>query len=87
MQQEDKTKPEKDTIIVNTREHNWERKEISFQEVVTLAFGAYNDNPQVVYTVGYSRGEPPKHEGTLIKGQSVKVKKGMVFDVTVTDKS
>lgn len=75
------------TIIVNTREKVWNKKEISYEEVIILAFGSYSENENITYAVTYSRGEEPKHEGSLVKGMSVKVKKGMVFNVTPTDKS
>jgi hypothetical protein len=75
------------TIIVNTRPHEWEKKEISYEEVVTLAFGSYSHDEGVVYTVTYSKGEEPHKEGSLVKGQSVKVKDGMIFNVTQTNKS
>jgi hypothetical protein len=75
------------TIIVNAREVIWSKKEISYQEVVEIAFGSYSDNPLITYTVSYSRGDEDKKEGTLVKGASVKVKKGMIFNVTKTDRS
>jgi hypothetical protein len=75
------------TIIVNTREKKWDKKEISYKEVVVLAFGSYSDDPNVVYTVTYSKGERPHQEGSLVKGESVKVKDGMIFNVTQTNKS
>ena len=75
------------TIIVNTREKKWNKKEISYKEVVVLAFGSYSDDPNVVYTVTYSKGERPHQEGSLVKGESVKVKDGMIFNVTQTNKS
>ena len=83
---EDKTKKEF-TIIVNTREKEWDKKEISYSEVVVLAFGSYSDDPNVVYTVTYSKAEKPKHEGSLVKGEGVKVKNGMIFNVSQTNKS
>jgi len=82
---EDKDK--KVTIIVNTRPKSWSEEEISYKQVVELAFGTYSDDPNVVYTVTFSKGHDPKHEGSLVKGQSVKVKEGMIFNVTRTDKS
>ena len=75
------------TIIVNTREKEWAEKKISYEQVVTLAFGSYSTDPNVVYTVTYTKGEEPKHEGSLVKGQSEPVKNGMVFNVTQTNKS
>lgn len=74
------------TIIVNTRPKIWKEKRISYEEVVILAFGSYSEDPNIVYTVTYSKGED-RHEGSLVKGESVKVKDGMIFNVTQTNKS
>lgn len=74
-------------IIVNGRPKPWPKKLISFEEVVVLAFGSYNNNPNVCYTVTYSKGHHSKPEGSMVKGQEVKVKRKMIFNVTATDKS
>ncbi|MBK7143583.1 MAG: multiubiquitin domain-containing protein [bacterium] len=74
------------TIIVNGREKQYDGKRISFEQVVTLAFGTYEDNENIVYTVTYSKGEDKK-EGSMVKGDDVKVKDGMIFNVSRTDKS
>jgi len=84
---QEESKEKESIIIVNTREKVWGGKEITYQEVVELAFGSYTDDPLVVYTITYSRGHGDKPEGSLVKGASVKVKKGMIFNVTKTDKS
>lgn len=73
-------------IIVNTREKVWTEKKITYEQVVTLAFGSYSSDENVVYTVTYAKGEE-KHEGTMVKGQSVPIKDGMIFNVTQTNKS
>ena len=78
---------ERVTIIVNAREKEWCEKEISYQEVITLAFGKYTENENIEYTVAYSKGRDDDKNGTLAKGESVKVKKGMIFNVNKTDKS
>ncbi len=76
------------TIIVDGTPHEWEEKEISYEQVVDLA---YDGNPpsgeNILITVGYRRGHDDNHEGDLGPGQSVKVKDGMIFDVTATDRS
>lgn len=76
------------TIVVDGTPHEWGQKEISYEQVVNLA---YDGNPpsgeNVSITVGYRRGDGDKHEGDLEPGQSVKVKDGMIFDVTATDRS
>jgi len=74
-------------IVVNGQKKEFAEKEISYREVVELAFENPWGNPNVIYTVTYTRGHDDKPQGTLVDGQSVKVKKGMVFNVTRTDKS
>jgi Multiubiquitin len=75
------------TIIVNAREKKWTEKEISFEQVVKLAFPTPQPGENIVYTVTYRKGEGRKPDGTLTEGESVKVKDGMIFNVTATDKS
>jgi len=74
------------TITVNTREERITSKKISFDEVVSLAFGV-PDYSTKAYTVTYSKGEDKKPKGSLVQGDSVNVKDGMIFDVIRTDKS
>jgi hypothetical protein len=74
------------TIIVNGRQKSVSQKELSFDEVVTLAFGPPNYDTNV-YTVTYQKGDGHKPKGTLVRGETVKVKDGMIFDVIRTDKS
>ncbi|WP_461630863.1 multiubiquitin domain-containing protein [Labilibaculum euxinus] len=75
------------SIIVNGREKIWCKKFISFNELVKLAFESFNDNPNTCYTVTYSRGHGSKPEGSMVKGEEVKVKSKMIFNVSATDKS
>lgn len=75
------------SIFVNTREHQVEKAEISFDELVALAFNPVPSGPNIVLTVTYHRGQGNKPSGDLLPGGSVKVKDGMVFDVTATDRS
>ena len=75
-------------IIVNGRKKSVTERELTFEQIVLIA---YNDHPptgpNLVFTVTYRKGEDHKPAGSLLPGQSVKVKDGMIFDVTVTDKS
>lgn len=73
------------TIIVNGREKVVTEKEMSFAEIVALA--NLPTGPNIVFTVTYRRGEGNKPEGTLVEGDTVKIKDGMIFNVTATDKS
>jgi hypothetical protein len=56
-------------------------------EVVRLAFPEATINDTTVYTVTYKRGHGEKPEGTMVDGDNVKLKSGMIFNVTPTDKS
>lgn len=76
------------TIIVNGRQHTVTTKELSFSDVVALA---YDNNPPTgsnwLFTVTYRRGEGNKPEGSMVEGDSVRVHEGMIFNVTATDRS
>ncbi|WP_282016492.1 multiubiquitin domain-containing protein [Marinifilum flexuosum] len=74
-------------IVVNGRVKTWNQKYIEFKELVELAFGSYNDNPNTCYTITYTRGCSNKPQGSIVKGEEVKVKPKMIFNVTATDKS
>lgn len=74
-------------IIVDGEEHKWNKKQISFAEVIVLAFGQYIDKPTMVYTVAYEDGPKQNPEGSMVKGQVVFVKNRMIFHATATDKS
>lgn len=86
--QTDKAKPNPKvvTIFVNTRRHETAKDEISYEEVISLAYPAGPSGPNVGYTVLYQRGHGNK-DGALGVGQAVKVKDSMSFDVTPTDLS
>jgi hypothetical protein len=74
-------------IIVNTISKPWSEKRISYKDVIILAFGSYSEDPRISYTVDYFKGEKDKEEGSITKGDTVKVKEGMIFNVTQTDQS
>lgn len=73
------------TIIVNGRAKVVAEKELSFAQIVALA--SLPTGPNFVFTVTYRRGEGKKPEGTLVEGGTVRIKDGMIFNVTATDKS
>ncbi len=74
-------------IIVNAREILVAPGTLSFWEIVRLAFPAAQQGPNICYTVSYRKGHGDHPEGTLIAGESVKLKKRMIFNVSETDKS
>jgi hypothetical protein len=73
------------TIKVNGREKVVPKEELSFEEIVALAFDNPPTGPNVVFTIKY-RKEHGK-EQSLLPGETVKVKEGMIFNVTATDRS
>lgn len=72
------------TITVNTKQHDWTEKKISFEQVVELAFPGQPYDPAGTL-VEYSRGHGPDH--ALRPGKNVAVKDGMVFDVEPANRS
>ena len=74
-------------IIVNGRPKVHQGKLITFEQVVELAFGASGNDGKTIYTVTYSKGEDSKPKGTLAAGENVRVKDGIIFTVTPTNKS
>jgi len=69
-------------IIVNGRPRKVADKDISFEEVVALAFNPVP--PNSFFTVTYSHGN---QGGSLVPGQTVTPRNGMKFDVTETGQS
>ncbi len=74
-------------IIVNARRKTVSGRKISFEQIVRLAFPDGPPTPQTVYTVAFSNGPPRNPEGKMVAGQTVKIRDGMVFDVTETSRS
>lgn len=75
------------TIVVNAQQKQVTTKELTFDQVVDLAFPGGPRGGNWVFTVTYRKGDGKKTEGTLAVGENVKVKEGTVFNVTATDKS
>jgi hypothetical protein len=80
-------KDDSTTLIVNARPRDWSEKHIKFREVVELAFGQFEDNANIEYTVTYSNGPHPNPQGTMVDGDRVKIQDRMNFNVARTDKS
>ena len=81
-----KEKPVSFIIIVNGREKEWKKRNISFEEVVVLAFPNANYE-STAYTVIYSGGAEQNPKGSMVKGDVVFVTNKMNFNVTATNRS
>ncbi len=73
-------------IFVNGSRKPWDEETINYVQVVNLGFPR-PPKPNEIFTVDYTKGPKENPKGTLAEGQTVKVKSGMAFDVTPTDKS
>ena len=74
-------------IIVNGRAKKWNSAQINFDQLVVLAYSFFEKNLVTIYTVTYERGNEQNPRGSMVIGNSVSVKNGMVFNVTATSKS
>jgi Multiubiquitin len=74
-------------IIVNGQQKTVTTKKVTYDQIVALAFPSPITGPNIIYTVGYEDGPHQNPLGSLMPCGTVKVKDGMIFDVTPTDKS
>ncbi len=76
------------TIYVEATPHSWPKNsEICYPQVVKLEFPDFVEGGADTYSVKYKRGNGNKPEGTLVPGECVKVKDGMIFNVSKTGQS
>ena len=75
------------SIFVNGEPHEVEKAEITYDEVVTLAFPDFPQHPERTYSVTYERGHGNKPTGILSPGGTVNVKEEMRFKVKHTGQS
>jgi hypothetical protein len=74
-------------IFVNGRKKVVATQELTFDQVVALAFEPVPTGPYIMFTVTYRHGPHANPEGNLPEGGTVKVKDGTIFNVTATNKS
>jgi hypothetical protein len=72
-------------IIVNGTPDEWHHHRISYEQVVRIAFPNGQSGGDIRYSVTWTL--PDGQEGSLRRGQHVRVIEGMMFDVRNTDKS
>ena len=75
------------SITVNGRQRQVERDELSFDDLVDLAFGDSAKGPQIVFTITFREAAGRIPEGELDEGQRLKVRDGTIINVTRTDQS
>ncbi len=72
-------------IIINAIEHKWNKRWISFHDLISIEFPTAPASQNV--TITFFGGPPSGAEGVLGEGDSIKIKDRMVFGVKFTDKS
>lgn len=73
------------TIMVNGRPREVTDHRLSYLQVVQLAYPGEQPTDTIVFTVTYSH--PQGRDGSLVAGQEVTIKDGMIFNVRKTDQS
>lgn len=84
---ENNKKKKEVTIIVNGKNYVVEKGKMSFEQIITLAFESYEPNPNIAYTVSYSKGPGRKPKGQMVEGDKVNIKDGMIFNASKTNRS
>ncbi|RPF28558.1 multiubiquitin domain-containing protein [Georgenia muralis] len=74
-------------VFVNARPHLVADKEVSFEQVVALAFPGQTPGADTEYIVTYTRAQHGNESGSLAPGQGIRVKKGTSFGVQTTTRS
>lgn len=75
------------TIYINGQAKQVTAKTVTFDEIVVLAFPTPPTGQNILFTVSYEDGPNANPAGSLMPGGAVKIKSGMIFNVTPTDKS
>ncbi len=79
--------PKTYTIYVNGQKKVVSTKTVTFDRIVKLAYPTPPTGDNILYTISYEDGPPANPQGSLQEGGRVKVRNGMIFNVTATDKS
>lgn len=74
-------------IFVNARPHLVDDKEVTYEQVVELAFPGHAPGADTEYIVTYTRAQHGNGSGSLTPGERVRVKKGTSFAVQITTRS
>ena len=70
-------------IIVNGEEKSVLNRDVSYGQVVELAFPGDANNENFEFTVLYRKTDQSRHDGSMVDGDVVKVhKQGSTFNVT-----
>lgn len=74
-------------IVINGRKRQVEVEELTFDELVDLAFEDPARGPQILFTITFRNAAGRFETGELDPGERLKVRDGTEIDVTQTDQS
>lgn len=74
-------------IVVNGRKRRVATEELTFDELVDLAFDDPARGPQILFTVTFRNAAGPFTTGELDPGEGLEIQDGTEIDVTQTDQS
>jgi len=74
-------------IIINGQEKMVEDESLTFEQIVRLEYGKCMNGETISLTITYEKGGGRKSEGTLVEGETVKIKNGTIFNVAETNRS
>jgi hypothetical protein len=76
-----KHEPGTHTIFVNGKEKTVEVNEVTYEQILLLAYPNPDTGDNVSYVITWARNEHGQATGKLLPGGTVKVNDGMVFNV------
>lgn len=76
------------TVVINVEEKEVEKRDYSFQEIIVLAYGSFDDS-QKSYTMitTLNKDKSEKHSREYSFGDEIKMKEGMRINVDSTNRS
>jgi hypothetical protein len=74
-------------IIVNTRPKDVLNEVLTFEDVTKIAYPTPDGVNNPIFTVSFKNADQKPSEGTLVAGESVKIKNGTIFNVKRTGQS
>jgi CO dehydrogenase/acetyl-CoA synthase alpha subunit len=89
--QEQKTGDQKDKevfhIVVNGQAKTVTSEVLTFAQIVALDFPNATQDANTIFTVTFKNADSKPSQGTLVAGESIKIKDGTILNVTPTNRS
>jgi len=71
------------TLILNLEEKTVPDPTVTFDQIVRLAFPDLADQPETTFKVTFRKAEGPTHDGSMVDGDTVEIKKNGKTSFTV----